>query len=211
MIGKARTDVLVLIESQYEFLDYLIKDVAQRYYKNYMAFDDMAEKESRDVSGGDIDVYHSYLKSFEEELYRQYDFVIESRKTIFISIYSYLEMVLNEMVYYYHIVRDEYADVEKIIKSIKKNYNKDFKKKLGIPNEIIIKEFYSLLRNYYVHGRHKIEDKKRLKYYASINDKIDSCFNIIDDTFLSDALNNVYNFLMTIVSAFDIERKNINQ
>lgn len=212
MIGKGRSDVTTWIDSQYLFLNNLIKDIAQRYYKDYLEFNALAENESQEAADGDSDVYYSFFRSYEEEIYKRYDFVAEARKTIFICIFSYLERGLYSIIKYHKIhIKDE-PKIKDLIKAIKANHNHRYKTKLTISNECVVKNFYRLLRDLYIHGHLDTEDKtKQLKHYVNSCDMIDSNNNIINDEFLTNALKNVYDFLVALESTDKRRMESVSQ
>lgn len=208
MIGKGRNEVMVLIDSQYEFLSYLITDVAKRYYNDSISFDNMAKKDAEESSGGDVDVYMSIINSYDRESMKLTDFCAEAWKVIFVSIYAYLETVLYKIIDYYGI-KNSKQEFERLIKVIKQHYYETTKKELIISKDEYdnINEVYRPLRVQYVHGKVSSKNTQKLLYDIVASKQIvysDYC--IINHSFLEDALNNVFDFVKSIELAYENEK-----
>ena len=198
MFGKCFTNAMDIIESQYEFLKYLIEDVSERYYNDYRVFDKFAEEEARKMADYDHDIYSSTIRCCEGKLYTQYEYAIEARKILFISIISYLEMGLYNIIEYFKIQRGKATQIKQLIDIIRKNCDTN-DLNISESTKTTIGDFYRLLRNFYVHScLEEDKDRKSLKEYVDANNMINDRNNIIDGGFLNIALINVHDLLKDI-------------
>ena len=197
-----------MIETQYGILSQMITDIAYRYQAQLKGTEKEADRLAHDNSNGDYDVYRSILNSFNDVEERQSCLMTESRKTLFCTIFSYYEAMLNEFVMYYKIA-NKAKQPSKILDSILKAYRIKYGDEITCIEENIAyaNSFYRLLRNLYMHGTLSAEkDRCTLFNYAEATDglktfSIDTIV-ITDNAFLFKVLDCFRTILVCIDDAF---------
>ena len=207
IIGKTRSNIGWEIEHQCEILSQMIGDLAGHYQEEALAIKKNVDEIYDKFSNSDYETYSNETQGLDEVLDKPYSLCYEARKILFCAIFSYFESMLYGIIEFYKIPRAKANQPGQLIDIICKEYEKRFS------NPLTLSEFfkncicnnYRPLRNYYMHG--KIDkDMDLLISFAksddSINDSWCSNYEIMDDNFLRNALNNIKEFLIGIDEAY---------
>lgn len=206
MFGRGRTNIRAMIEDQYDILSQMTSDIADHYQEETCSFENDICKVADENSDGDVDIRNSILESFDYQIERQYNLIYEARKILFCSFFSYLETMLYGIIHYYNIDRGEEKQVKQLINKIIASYKDRYGENLVMPENIKrnICDNYRLLRNFYMHGEINSKDRDRLKNnFRDTNLLISSeNFEIVDNEFLRNVLDDVKIFLICIEDAY---------
>ena len=206
-IGRTRTNLRAEIENWHDIIAIMIDDISIHYQEQYVNIEIIANNEAEEQSKGDHDIYSTIIDSYASEIERRAYTSFHAHQILFCTIYSYFETMLNRIIHYrFTGGKMRFQDTKSILNAICNDYYKRFGVSLHIEYADIVKEFYRLLRNCFMHG--KLYDKEKelqLKHYCEENDSIN--FNgdipiILDNSFLIKALNNVFKVLIQIDDAY---------
>lgn len=207
IISKTRSNIGWEIENQYEILSHLIDDIAEHYQDEALALEKEVDEIYNKYANSDYETLSNETQGLDEVLDKPYYLCYEARKILFCAIFSYFESMLYGIIEFYKIPRAKANQPGQLIDIICKEYEKRFSDPLALSE--ILKNFicynYRPLRNYYMHG--KIDkDMDLLIAFAksddSINDSWCSNYEIMDNDFLRNALNNIKDFLIGIDEAY---------
>ena len=208
-IGKTYSDIGWEIEHQYEILSQLIDDIAEHYHDEALAVEKEVDEIYNKYSDSDYETFSNVTQGLDEVLDKPYSLCYEARKILFCAIFSYLESMLYGLINFYKIPIGRTNQIGQLIDKIKKVYDDWYGGILSIPESArqTICDCYRPLRNYYMHGSlNSSNDRTLLKTYAKsegcINDGWGGHYEIKDNDFLRNALNNIKDFLIGIDDAY---------
>lgn len=212
VIGKTRTNIRAEIDDQFEVISQMIKDIAEHYQGELNNFENQVETICKEESGNEIEVYCSLTNDFAPEIDKRNSLCIEARKIIFCSIFSYFETMLYGVISYYNIQRGERGKVKQLIDIISSEYKKRSSgQELELDNKNIIIDFYRPLRNLFMHGQLD-NGMEKIKSHAAKFTEIaikNNHVEIINNSFLFNALQTIYRCLTEIDSKFALGSRNI--
>lgn len=211
VIGKTRTNIRAEIDDQFEVISQMIKDIAEHYQGELNNFENQVETICKEEPGNEIEVYCSLTNDFAPEIDKRNSLCIEARKIIFCSIFSYFETMLYGLISYYNIQRGKRNKVKQLINIISREYKRRSGQELELDNKNIIIDFYRPLRNLFMHGQldNGIEKiKSHTTQFTEIAIK-NNHVEIINNSFLFNALQTIYRCLTEIDSKFALCSHNI--
>jgi len=210
MIGKTRTNVYASVEIQYEYLHSLIADIPTYYEKEYNKVFQNIENEAKIESDGDLDIYYSIFSNNYGAIDYLGELCVKSKNLVFLAIYSYFEISLNEIVNFYRIEISNNIYCQKVLPRILDYCELEINDTIESVSQIDFTiDFCRLLRNKIVHGElSQKKDEEKLKKYILIFSKyFDSFQNIATIEFLEKSLEIIKNLLIKLEVACDKKRK----
>ena len=196
------------IENQYEILSQMISDVADRYHDEAIALEKKVDETYNKYANSDYNTFSNETQGLDKVLDKPYSLCYEARKILFCAIFSYFESMLHGISDFYNVTKEKKRHMDKLLAVICDEFGNRFSSELIYDEEDwhTIYEKYRPLRNYYMHGI--IYDEMSLviafaQSEASINDKSNGHYEILDDDFLRTALSKINGFLVNIEEAYD--------
>ena len=215
-IGRTKTNIRAQIDDQNVNLLQMVSDIADHYHKETIDFEDEVNRFAIDNSEGDNEIYIDLRDSYSNEIIKKYSLLVEARKILFCSIFSYCESMLYGIIEYYSIPINNINKIGQLIDKIFEEYDKRFSEKLTVPDDIVntIRNYYRPLRNHFNHYKISLEnDKNNLRLFAEKENRLivydGMKYEIIDNSFLRDALNTVNSFLVEIEESYDIKTRTL--
>lgn len=208
MFAKGYNNIRASIETQYGILSQMVYDIDNHYQTELQQINNDIRHIAEENSDGDLDVYMSIVRNFDDQVDRQASLCVEARKILFCSIFSYYEKMLQGIADYYNI-SSRARQVPQLYEAIQAEYNNRYADTINIAPKCVAStnETYRLLRNYFMHGNlSNIHDRNKL--YSSIDfvDEI-KCYGNLDieitqSSFLYKALDNIRLVLTSIEDNF---------
>ena len=219
IIGRTRSNIREQIENQYENLLLMIGDIADRYQKEAVDFENEVDRIAKECSNGDYEIHSDLKYSYLNEIIRKFSMLVEARRILFCSIFSYCESMLYGIVDYYIIPIGNTKGIVQLINKIFKEYEKRYSELLSVSNDAdnTIRNYYRPLRNYFMHGKiSKENDKVNLRFYAQTNDGIFVTgskdrmeIEIADNEYLRSTLATVNRFLIEIEESYNVKQRRL--
>ena len=105
MAIKARSNHRAMIEDQFVILSQMTEEIKYNFDKRIDKIEQIAKEDAISQSDGDDIIFHSVLNnnSYQTEIQKSYDMIIQARQIVFCAIYSYYETMLNRIIIQYSL------------------------------------------------------------------------------------------------------------
>ena len=209
MAIKARSNHRAMIEDQFVILSQMTEEIKYNFDKRIDKIEQIAKEDAISQSDGDDIIFHSVLNnnSYQTEIQKSYDMIIQARQIVFCAIYSYYETMLNRIIIQYSLPaqKNEKKDAKSIIQFINKDLSSKTNDNFDI-NDTFINDYCRLLRNHFMHGilsdiKKQQELTELSEYYGSVEYHISDAY-IIYNSFITKVLKSIHNIIIYIDNAY---------